>query len=255
MIGILALVLFVLLLVVGGERGALAILTLVGNVLVLAVAIALFASGFPPILLTFLAGALISYIALIKQNGKNVKTKAAFLATAAVMLLLLPIVYLVVYGAAGGGLNEIQAMQEDVMYYYNTDLRINMLHIAICVNLLSVLGAVLDTTLAITSSVYEVASHRPNLAGRELFFSGMQIGKDIIGTTINTLLFAYMGGSMLLFAYIRTGKYTVETVLNSRFLFQDLAVMLFGGIACLMAVPISAAYVAHRITKDGDDEN
>ena len=87
MIGILALVLFVLLLAVGGERGASSILTLAGNIFVLTVTIFLLAGGFPPILLTFLAGTVISYLTLIKQNGKNKKTGAAFLATAAVMLL------------------------------------------------------------------------------------------------------------------------------------------------------------------------
>ncbi|MDD7770608.1 YibE/F family protein [Suipraeoptans intestinalis] len=250
MIGILALVLFVLLLAVGGERGASSILTLAGNIFVLTVTIFLLAGGFPPILLTFLAGTVISYLTLIKQNGKNKKTGAAFLATAAVMLLLLPAVYLVVWKTNGGGLNEIQAIQEDVMYYYNVDLRIRMLSIAVCINLLSVLGAVLDTALSITSSVHEVAVHRPELTRQELFFSGMRIGKEITGTTVNTLLFAYLGGSLLLFAYIKTGKYTVETILNSKFLFQDLSVMLFGGIACLAAVPVSSVCGAQMTAKN-----
>lgn len=143
--------------------------------------------------------------------------------------------------------DDIQAMQEDVMYFYNVDIHINMLHIAVCICLLSTLGAVLDTTLSITSSVYEVAVHNKDLSRRKLYHSGLQIGKEIIGTTTNTLLFAYFGESMLLFAYLKTGKFTFETIINCKFLFQGVAVMLFGGIACLLAVPVALVCIAHFI--------
>lgn len=255
MIKILALILFILILVVGGERGAVSIMALAGNILVLSFTVILLAAGFPPMFLTLLAGTAISYITLVSQNGKNVKTGAAFLAAGAVMLLLLPAVCLVVWGAGSGGLNEIQAVQEDVMYYYNVDIHINMLHIAVCINLLSTLGAVLDTALSITSSVHEVAVHKRGLTQKELFHSGIQIGKGITGTTVNTLLFAYLGESMLLFAYIKTGRYTLETILNSRFLFQDAAVMLFGAIACLLTVPVSAACAAHFLAADKSESS
>lgn len=250
MIKILALILFILILAIGGERGAVSIMALVGNIIVLSLTVILLASGLPQMLMTGLAGIAVSYITLVSQNGKNRKTGAAFLATGVVMLLLLPAVYLVMWGAGSGGLNEIQAVQEDVMYYYSVDIHINMLHIAVCINLLSTLGAVLDTALSITSSMHEVAAHKQDLTRQELFHSGMQIGKGITGTTVNTLLFAYLGESMLLFAYIKTGKYTLETILNSKFLFQDAAVMLFGAIACLLAVPVSAACATRFLGAD-----
>ncbi len=39
-----------------------------------------------------------------------------------------------------------------------------------------------------------------------------------------------------MFSYVQTQKYSLEIILNSRFLFQDVAIMLFGAIACLVAV-------------------
>lgn len=246
MIGILALILFVLLLVVGGERGAISIMALVGNIAVLWAAIILMAKGYSPLLITILAGAAISYITLVKQNGSNIKTGAAFLAASAVMLVLLFVIYLLIWKSKSGGLNEIQAIQDD-MLYYNVDIHVNMLQVAVCICLLSTLGAVLDTALAVTSSVYEVGGHRPDLSGRELFHSGIQIGKEIIGTTLNTLLFAYLGESILLFAYLKIGKYTFETIINSKFLFQNASIMLFGGIACTVTVPVAAACIAFFI--------
>lgn len=59
--------------------------------------------------------------------------------------------------------------------------------------LLSTLGAVTDMALTVSTSLYEVKIHKPDMSNTELFQSGMQIGKSILGTTVNTLLFAYLG--------------------------------------------------------------
>ena len=190
MIGILALILFGLMMVIGGDRGAVSVMSLAGNLLVLSLAIILMAGGHSPLIITGIAAGLISYITLVKQNGKNQKTEIAFGATGIVILLLLAAIFLLLWDARSGGLNEIQAIQEDVMYYYNTNLHINMLQITVCMVLLSTLGAVLDTALSITSSLYEVILHKPDMSRREIYHSGLQIGKDIIGTTVNTLFFA-----------------------------------------------------------------
>ena len=106
------------------------------------------------------------------------------------------------------------------MYYYSTDIHINMLHVAVFVTVFSTLGAVIDTALSVTSSVYEVWTHKNSLTAKELTSSGYQVGKEIIGTTVNTLLFAYLGGSILLFAYVQTQQYNLEIILNSKFLFS-----------------------------------
>lgn len=156
MTGILVLILFLLMVAVGGERGAIAVLVLCGNILVLGGTIILLAKGYPVFPVVFLAAVIISYISLMKQNGKNVKTFAAFAAVTGIMLVLSILIYLLVWKAQGGGLNEIQSMQEDIMYFYESDIHISMLQIAVSVTILSALGAAIDTALSVTSAVYEV---------------------------------------------------------------------------------------------------
>lgn len=84
--------------------------------------------------------------------------------------------------------------------------------------------------------------------------SGYQVGKEIIGTTVNTLLFAYLGGTILLFSYIQTQQYTLEIILNSQFLFQDVAVMLSGAVACLITVPVSIRCIIRQIHRTDSEE-
>ena len=249
----LAFVLFFLMITIGGDRGAVSIMTLAGNIIILFFSVVLMSSGFPALLLILAAGAGVCYNSLFYQNGNNSKTRAAFLATLFVMLILFIPIYVITWRAGSYGLNELQISEDDFMYYYNTDIGINMFHVFVSV--FSTLGAVIDTALSVTSSVYEVWTHKNSLTDRELTSSGYQVGKEIIGTTVNTLLFAYLGGSILLFSYVQTQKYNLEIILNSRFLFRDVAIMLSGAIACLITVPVSIRCIIWQIRHNGPEEN
>ena len=85
MIQILAIILFVLLLLVGGDRGAITVMSLAGNIAVLGAAILFLANGTPVFLVILLATECISYITLIRQNGSNVKTRAALASVIGIM--------------------------------------------------------------------------------------------------------------------------------------------------------------------------
>ena len=226
----LGLILLILIMVVGGDRGVVSLIALCGNLLILSLAIWLMASGVPVLLVTVCVGVVISCITLFYQNGRNGKTWSAFLATMITMLLLFFFIYIVVWRSEAGGLNEIQQVGEDV-FYYNMNLNISMRNVAVSVILLSTLGAVLDMALTVTTSVYEVKSHKEDMTFKELIHSGMQIGKEVTGTTVNTLL---------LFSYLRMQGYSFELLLNSKIMFENCASMIFGAIACVVVMPVAA---------------
>ena len=169
----LGLILLILIMVVGGDRGVVSLIALCGNLLILSLAIWLMASGVPVLLVTVCVGVVISCITLFYQNGRNGKTWSAFLATMITMLLLFFFIYIVVWRSEAGGLNEIQQVGEDV-FYYNMNLNISMRNVAVSVILLSTLGAVLDMALTVTTSVYEVKSHKEDMTFKELIHSGMK---------------------------------------------------------------------------------
>lgn len=242
MLIILGLILMIVVVLVGGDRGAMSLIALAGNILCLSLAIWLYAVGAPVFLVTAGAGILISCITLFYQNGTNIKTWSAFCGCNYNVCVIC--IYL--SGRMekwGGGLNEIQALGEDV-FYYNMNLDISMPKVATAVIVLSTLGAVIDMALTVTTSVYEVKCHKPDIKMNKLVQSGMKIGKDVIGTTVNTLLFAYLGESLLLFAYLRMQNYSIELLLNSKILFQNCISMIFGAISCTMIMPVSAVLIA-----------
>ena len=244
MLIILGLILLILIMLVGWDRGVVSLIALCGNLLFLSLAIWFMASGVPVLLVTVGAGIIISCITLFYQNGTNIKTKSAFLATLITMFFLFFLIDVVVWKSGAGGLNEIQQVGEDV-FYYDMNLNISMRNVAVSVILLSTLGAVLDMALTVTTSVYEVKSHKEDMPFKEMVQSGMQIGKEVTGTTVNTLLFAYLGESLLLFSYLRLQGYSFELLLNSKIMFENCISMIFGAIACVVVMPVAAIVVAY----------
>ena len=243
MLGVLGLILLISILIIGGDRGGMSLVALCGNLFFLSMGIWLMAEGVPVFLLIILIGAIVSYITLFYQNGSNIKTWSAFIAVLITMSVLVFVVQGVIWGSRAGGLTEIQSAGEEVLYY-DMNLDISMQKVQVAVILLSTLGAVIDMAFTVTASLYEVKSHKPDMTNKELIESGIRVGKDVIGTTINTLLFAYFGESLLLLSYLKMRNDSLEFLLNSKILFQSCASMLLGAIACVLVMPISTVLLA-----------
>ena len=62
--------------------------------------------------------------------------------------------------------------------------------------IMGALGAVMDVSMSIASAIKEIKEARPDIGRKDLFKSGMNVGKDIMGTMANTLILAYTGGAM-----------------------------------------------------------
>lgn len=243
MLGVLGLILLISILIIGGDRGGMSLVALCGNLFFLSMGIWLMAEGVPVFLLIILIGAIVSYITLFYQNGSNIKTWSAFIAVLITMSVLVFVVQGVIWGSRAGGLNEIQSAGEEVLFY-DMNLDISMQKVQVAVILLSTLGAVIDMAFTVTASLYEVKSHKPDMTNKELIESGIRVGKDVIGTTINTLLFSYFGESLLLLSYLKMRNDSLEFLLNSKILFQSCASMLLGAIACVLVMPISTVLLA-----------
>ena len=76
MIIFLALVLIILMILIGGERGAVSLMTLAGNIVILFISILLMSIGFPALILILAAGAGVCYNSLfyrmetIQRHGR-----------------------------------------------------------------------------------------------------------------------------------------------------------------------------------------
>lgn len=60
--------------------------------------------------------------------------------------------------------------------------------------LIAASGAVMDVGMSIASTLNELKEKNPMMTSGELFRSGMNVGRDMMGTMSNTLILAFTGG-------------------------------------------------------------
>lgn len=239
MILVLTIILFFLMVLVGGNRGLDSFFALVRTILALVVNIYLIAWGLPPVLVTLVISIFFVVTVLYVQNGRNAKMHAAALAVAIVMLLVLATAGPVLWKAGMSGYNEIE-QYEEISMYLSADLSVSMQAVSLAAVILGLLGAVMDTAVAITTAVNEVYMNNRRLTEKELFCSGMCVGRDILGTTVNTLFFAGLGESIMLAVLFMKSEDSFAVILNSKALFQEVSGLLTGAVGCLFIIPLSS---------------
>ena len=115
--------------------------------------------------------------------------------------------------------------------------------------IVGIVGAVIDVAIAVSSAVYEVKCKNPELTERELLASGFRMGGNILGTTVNTLLFAGLGESLLMYLEMKELHYTFGQLLNSKAFFQMLFPVMMSAIGCVCIVPVAAWIMGNFVKK------
>ena len=201
-IGGFVLIFFVLLAVLGGKKGIGALLGLLFTLAcVWFILIPALIIGLPIIAVTVGIIIITSVCALILLNGISEKTWCAILGCVIGVITAGAIAALVGHITPINGFNMSEA-ENLILYGAEKGLKISGL--LVCGVLISALGAVMDVALGIASSVNELSLQNPKAKAKELFHSGMNIGKDAMGTMANTLILAFAGSSLNMLILVQT---------------------------------------------------
>jgi len=223
--------------IVGGTRGIKSFFTLILNFIILFIMLFLIALKIDPIKVTFIGAIIISYVTLFFINGFNKKTFSSLVSVTIVILLVMFITYKMGTDAKIQGFSNEQAESIAFLSLY---VQVNFSKIVICQILIGLLGAIIDVSISISSSMNEIYKNNPLITNGRLFKSGMNIGKDILGTMTNTLLFAYISGFMTLIIYFSELKYSIATILNEKVFCSEVFQIICCGIGIILIIPITA---------------
>lgn len=148
------------------------------------------------------------------------------------------------------GGNSMEETESLILITQATGMRLNgILFAGIMV---AALGAVMDVAVSLGAALYEIQILNPKISGRELFQSGMNIGRDMIGTMTNTLILAFTGGSLsTLLVFISYGI-QFNQLISSDFFAVEVVQGIAGSSAVILTVPITAMVCAigYRGRKD-----
>ncbi|WP_145461734.1 YibE/F family protein [Staphylococcus saprophyticus] len=236
-ITLLGLILFILMLIFGGKKGLISYLTLFLNFVILFISIILIIFGVPIYLVTLIFCIVIAACNLFVLNSYNTKTKAAFYATIVTTVLLIAAIYLSV---SIGHLQGFTTEQQDETYIFSMNIGIDMVKFMVFTIVLAVIAAVIDLAITISSPMYELSETNPNLTQKELFHSGMRVGREILATSANTIYLAYFGGQLTLFFWFFKLNYSFGHIINSKIFAQEFISIILGGIAVAISIPITA---------------
>lgn len=103
----------------------------------------------------------------------------------------------------------------------------------------------MDIAMSIASALDELYIHKPELKAKELFRSGMNIGKDAMGTMANTLVLAFAGNSFNMMILIYSYGVSFNQLINTDFVAIECIRAVSGSLGIVLTVPIVAAISAY----------
>lgn len=244
---ILIILLFLLMIYIDIKRGIKLFLSILFNFIILMIIFYLIAIGLNPIICSLIGCFIISYIILYYVNERNVKTESSLKSVIIVLIILSFLIFFVtkISRIAGFG---YESYEEINMFSY--DVKIDFTNIAISMILISLIGATVDSSIAISSALYEVYDNNKNLSKKDLFLSGMNIGKDILCTTNNTIMFAFLGEFMTLLIWFYKGDYSFLEIVNAKTFVSEMIKILFSAVGCIIVIPITAYITTETLKKD-----
>ncbi|MBU1151672.1 YibE/F family protein, partial [Patescibacteria group bacterium] len=203
--------------------------------LVFFVMLPMIASGTSPVLAVLLVSVAIIFLTHVLIAGFSRKSWIAMAGTFGGVVMASVLVYVV--GASvqidGMGTEEARILFSS---YPDFDLR-GILFAGI---VLGALGAVMDVAISIASGLAEVKAHKPNVGMGELWKSGMNIGKDIMGSMLNTLIFAYIGAVLVEIVLFFMVGADLSELLNYGFIAEEVVRSLVGSLGLLVTIPLTA---------------
>ncbi len=179
-------------------------------------------------------------LTLTIANGWNKKTKVAILIT----LLGSSLTFFI-------GFTVISLLSHKGLHYEEMELVTRPPHVLFLSSLLiGCVGAVMDVSMTITSSLFELTETKQDISKKELKATGKKIGEDIMGPMINIMFFSYLSGTIpLILIFLRNNmsfNYTFSIVLS-----LEIARALVGSIGIILTIPLSIELAA-LFFKGGD---
>ncbi|HDR6819584.1 YibE/F family protein [Bacillus thuringiensis] len=247
---LLAAILFILMSLIGGKKGARSFVVLFLNFGIILLTI-LFMSdpSANPIFISMIACTIISIITLFFINGMNLKTIAAFISAIITIMILLFFIVIVTKKTLIQGFGK-EAIEE--LSIFSMHIGVNFTKIGAAVIIMSTLGAIIDVAISIASPMSERFNHNPLISRKNLFTFGISIGKDILGANTNTLFFAFVGGYLALFLWFKELSYSIGEVVNSKLFSAEVITIFCAGIGIALVIPITSWITAYFFVRKKD---
>ncbi len=229
---------------VGGKVGLKSVVSLVLTVgALIFVLLPLLLQGWATIPTTFLVCVLVTAATFVILGGVDKKTVCACLGTLAGIALA------TVFGLLCQSLLRIDGYRQEyaealLQLRQTGESTVGISGLVTAGVIVSTLGAMMDVSMGIASAVQEIVAADPSLGVKALLQSGMNIGRDMVGTMTNTLILAILGSGLTLVVYIYSLGLQPWQLLSSSYMSLEAISAVASAMGVVLAVPLTALICA-----------
>ena len=227
----------VLLLIIGGFNGLKTLLSLIIAVAMIFFGyIPLIIRGINPILASLGISIPVVIITLVIISGRNIKTLVAIIGTSLGVIIsgILAFIF--------GNFAHLTGLADDssislayIPQFRNLDYK----GILFGTILIGAIGAIMDVAISIASALYEISTLDKNITGKNMIISGMNIGKDMMGSMSNTLILAYVGTTLHLIILFIVYKIRFIEIINLDSIATEIIRAMAGSIGLIITIPVT----------------
>ena len=231
---------------IGGYTGLRAFLSIIFNFLILFLDIFLIANGFPAIPVTIIGSLIILATTIFMGSDDDNITQNAFYSSVLVITILIILIQVVqpllaVQGFGNENTEDLEGLSLLIGIKFSDIMQSTMI--------ISMLGAVSEAAIAVSTGLNEVMTETKDFPPTQVFSEGMKIGREIIGTALNTLFFGFFGSFLGLFIWYVKLNYSFSSFINNKILVAELSMILIGFIGVILTVPLTAWVIKTRNKK------
>lgn len=224
--------------VIGGKRGLYSVIGLVFTFIsILWFFLPAIYRGWSPILAAIVVVILTTLVTMYLVGGFTAKATAAVLGTVLGVLAagVLAWIFGKITHVTGYNVSDIENL-----IYVQEETGIQVGELLFAGILIAALGAVMDVSMSISSTLQELHAQNPTMTARQLCRSGMTVGRDMMGTMSNTLILAFAGGSINTIVMFYAYDYEYLQLIN----LYDMAIEIIQGISASMGVILTVPFVS-----------
>ncbi|MEX5720015.1 YibE/F family protein [Geodermatophilus maliterrae] len=203
-------------------------------------------AGSSPTLVSLVGSAAIMFVVLYLAHGFSARTTTALVGT------LFGLALVTVLGAVSVGVARLTGLTSEEttqLLTFDPTLDFSGLVIAGCV--VAGLGVLNDVTITQASAIWQLHEVDPAMGWRDLYRRGMAVGRDHIASTVYTIVFAYAGAALPLLLLFEVYARPAGATLTSAVVAEEVIRTLVGGIALVLATPVTTAVGAFFATAAG----
>lgn len=239
--------------VIGGKNGVKSVIGLVFTfVAIFMIYIPLIYRGFSPFWAAVIITIITTIVTMYLISGIAVKTLCAILGTVIGVLLAGLSAWLFGRVADIDGYNVSNI---ETLAYVGQITNIQIGGLLFSGILIASLGAVMDVAMSVSSAISEIHDKAPQLGCLELFKSGMNVGRDMMGTMSNTLILAVVGSAVSELVINYAYNLPFRQIINSYNIGIEIMQGVSGSIGVILTVPAVAVVTAWMLTRGEHAKN